>query len=47
MAKDLQTWNPEDEAEWAATGETIARRNLWISIPSLLCGFAVWLYWGR
>jgi len=21
-------------------------RNLWISIPSLLCGFAVWLYWG-
>lgn len=23
----------------------IANRNLWISIPSLLCGFAVWLYW--
>ena len=46
MAKDLQTWNPEDEAEWATSGEAIARRNLWISIPSLLCGFAVWLYWG-
>jgi NNP family nitrate/nitrite transporter-like MFS transporter len=24
----------------------VANRNLWISIPSLLCGFAVWLYWG-
>lgn len=46
MAKDLQQWNPEDEAEWASSGEAIARRNLWISIPSLLCGFAVWLYWG-
>ena len=46
MAKDLQNWNPEDEAQWASSGEAIARRNLWISIPSLLCGFAVWLYWG-
>ena len=26
-------------------GKKIATRNLWISIPSLLCGFAVWLYW--
>jgi NNP family nitrate/nitrite transporter-like MFS transporter len=46
MAKDIQSWNPEDEREWAATGKAIATRNLWISIPSLLCGFAVWLYWG-
>jgi NNP family nitrate/nitrite transporter-like MFS transporter len=46
MAKDIPTWNPEDEQEWAATGKSIATRNLWISIPSLLCGFAVWLYWG-
>ncbi len=46
MAKDLQQWNPEDEAEWASTGKAIANRNLWISIPALLCGFAVWLYWG-
>jgi len=46
MAKDIQSWNPEDEQEWAATGKSIATRNLWISIPSLLCGFAVWLYWG-
>jgi len=46
MAKDIQTWNPEDEEEWATSGKSIASRNLWISIPSLLCGFAVWLYWG-
>jgi len=46
MAKDIQSWNPEDQQEWAATGKAIATRNLWISIPSLLCGFAVWLYWG-
>src|SRR5210317_648314 len=45
MAKDIQSWNPEDPQEWAATGKSIATRNLWISIPSLLCGFAVWLYW--
>ncbi len=46
MAKDLRDWNPEDPAQWQATGKTIANRNLWISIPALLCGFAVWLYWG-
>ena len=46
MAKDIKNWNPEDEQEWAASGKSIATRNLWISIPSLLCGFAVWLYWG-
>ena len=46
MAKDIQKWNPEDEQQWAASGKSIATRNLWISIPSLLCGFAVWLYWG-
>jgi NNP family nitrate/nitrite transporter-like MFS transporter len=46
MAKDILKWNPEDPQEWAATGKSIATRNLWISIPSLLCGFAVWMYWG-
>ena len=46
MAKDIQTWNPEDPQEWATSGKSIATRNLWISSPSLLCGFAVWLYWG-
>jgi len=44
--EDLRDWNPDDQAQWEATGKAIATRNLWISIPSLLCGFAVWLYWG-
>jgi NNP family nitrate/nitrite transporter-like MFS transporter len=43
---DITDWRPEDEAFWNATGRRIANRNLWISIPSLLCGFAVWLMWG-
>ncbi len=46
MGQDLRNWNVEDEAYWASTGKAIATRNLWISIPALLCGFAVWLYWG-
>lgn len=43
---DIKEWNPEDQKFWESTGKKIASRNLWISIPSLLCGFAVWLYWG-
>ena len=43
---NIKNWNPEDETFWEATGKKVANRNLWISIPSLLCGFAVWLYWG-
>ncbi|MEP0942756.1 MAG: antiporter [Rhizobiaceae bacterium] len=46
MGQDLRNWNPEDETYWEREGKKIANRNLWISIPSLLCGFAVWLYWG-
>ncbi len=46
MAEDIKQWNPEDPVEWAERDKAIANRNLWISIPSLLCGFAVWLYWG-
>ncbi len=43
---DLKNWDPEDTKFWESEGKKIANRNLWISIPSLLCGFAVWLYWG-
>ena len=43
---DITKWDPEDQAFWESEGKKIANRNLWISIPSLLCGFAVWLYWG-
>jgi NNP family nitrate/nitrite transporter-like MFS transporter len=46
VGQDLRNYTPEDESYWASTGKSIATRNLWISIPSLLCGFAVWLYWG-
>jgi MFS transporter, NNP family, nitrate/nitrite transporter len=43
---DIVDWRPEDEAFWERTGKRIAYRNLWISIPALLCGFAVWGMWG-
>lgn len=43
---DIVDWRPEDEHFWRTQGARIANRNLWISIPSLLCGFAVWLMWG-
>ena len=46
MAKDIRGWTPEDEGFWEGGGRSVANRNLWISIPCLLCGFAVWLYWG-
>ena len=41
----ISRWDPEDEAFWNASGRAHAMRNLWISIPCLLCAFAVWLYW--
>jgi NNP family nitrate/nitrite transporter-like MFS transporter len=43
---NIKEWKVEDPEFWESTGKKIATRNLWISIPSLLCGFAVWLYWG-
>ena len=43
---DIHEWDPENEQFWESKGKKVASRNLWISIPSLLCGFAVWLYWG-
>jgi NNP family nitrate/nitrite transporter-like MFS transporter len=43
---DVVDWRPEDPAFWDATGKRIAYRNLMISVPALLCGFAVWGMWG-
>jgi NNP family nitrate/nitrite transporter-like MFS transporter len=43
---DIKKWDVENEQFWESEGKRVATRNLWISIPSLLCGFAVWLYWG-
>ncbi|WP_018077136.1 MFS transporter [Thiobacillus denitrificans] len=46
MSTNIKEWNPEDPGFWESTGKKIAYRNLWISVPALLCGFAVWLMWG-
>jgi NNP family nitrate/nitrite transporter-like MFS transporter len=43
---DVTDWRPEDPTFWETTGKKIAYRNLWISVPALLCGFAVWGMWG-
>jgi len=41
----LADWRPEDPVFWKETGQAIARRNLWISIPCLLLAFSVWMVW--
>jgi NNP family nitrate/nitrite transporter-like MFS transporter len=43
--KTLEDWRPEDEVFWEQTGRRIARRNLAISIPTLLLSFAIWMMW--
>lgn len=39
-------WQPEDTKFWESTGKKIAYRNLMLSVPALLCAFAVWGMWG-
>jgi NNP family nitrate/nitrite transporter-like MFS transporter len=46
MTVNITKWDVENKSFWEKIGKSIANRNLWISIPSLLCGFAIWLYWG-
>ena len=41
----VHDWNPEDRRFWAATGRTVATRNLWLSVASLVLSFAVWMLW--
>ncbi|MED4227645.1 NarK family nitrate/nitrite MFS transporter [Neobacillus cucumis] len=41
----INYWNPEDEKFWKAEGKNHARRNLWISVPSLMLAFIVWQIW--
>ena len=41
----LTRWEPENSSFWEETAKRVAYRNLWISIPCLLCAFAVWMYW--
>ncbi len=38
-------WNPEDETFWNSEGKKHAKRNLWISVPSLMLAFIVWQIW--
>ncbi|MCE7733837.1 MAG: NarK/NasA family nitrate transporter, partial [Candidatus Heimdallarchaeota archaeon] len=42
---NLKYWDSENEEFWEEYGKSIATRNLWISIPNLLLGFAVWIIW--
>ena len=46
MSVNIKEWDVENQKFWESTGKKIANRNLWISIPSLLLGFAIWLMWG-
>ncbi|MCB1553309.1 MAG: NarK family nitrate/nitrite MFS transporter [Xanthomonadales bacterium] len=39
----LDDWRPEEPEFWSSTGQRIAHRNLWISIPALFLAFAVWM----
>lgn len=41
----IHDWRPEDDEFWENGGKQTASRNLWISIPALLLGFAVWVIW--
>ena len=41
----IEDWGPEDKDFWQSAGRKLARRNLLISIPSLLLSFAVWMVW--
>ncbi|STZ55933.1 Nitrite facilitator 1 [Moraxella lacunata] len=41
----IHDWRPEDDEFWENGGKQTANRNLWISIPALLLGFAVWVIW--
>jgi NNP family nitrate/nitrite transporter-like MFS transporter len=43
---DIEHWDIENEEFWEQKGKRVAARNLWVSIPSLLMGFAIWLMWG-
>ncbi len=45
MPHVIEDWRPEEPQFWADKGRSIARRNLWISIPALTLAFAVWMVW--
>ena len=44
-SRRVSNWQPENSEFWQKRGAKVANRNLWSSIPCLLCAFAIWLYW--
>lgn len=46
MSVNLQSWDCENETAWEGGAKKTAYRNLWISIPSLLQSFSIWIMWG-
>src|SRR5215471_9005305 len=44
-AHRIESWDPEDNAFWAAAGHRIARRNMWTSVFAEHIGFCVWSLW--
>ncbi|MEW9110451.1 NarK family nitrate/nitrite MFS transporter [Cytobacillus gottheilii] len=43
--KRINDWMPENEQFWQTQGKKHAKRNLWISVPSLMMAFIVWQIW--
>ncbi|MBU8907942.1 MFS transporter [Desertibacillus haloalkaliphilus] len=41
----ITEWNPENEEFWEKEGRKHAKRNLWISVPTLMMAFIVWQIW--
>ncbi len=41
----LKAWFPENPIFWSNEGKEIAYRNLLVSVPNLLLGFAIWVMW--
>ena len=39
----LNAWFPNNEVFWKNEGKLIAWRNLVVSVPNLLLGFAIWV----
>ena len=42
MSYLINRWEPENAEFWQKEGQSIARRNLWISIPCLTLAFVIW-----
>ncbi len=43
---NIDEWDVENLKFWDTGGKKVAFRNLWISIPSLLQSFSIWIMWG-